>query len=285
MCVHDFLLNSKRIRSMMVSDSWKNYIIDLRLIKQIGLYQLLNPNTPTKPLGCNIFKLVAVLSLLYLTLTNVMCNISIYYILNDFTEVVKYIMLVFATLFAVMKMYFVIRKSHKLWELIRFTCIHFLPYRGHQKNILIEAREVSIKISKIITLGWITIIIVWILSPIFMQGNYINVMSKDGTSYRRYRYNMLSLIFPVSAQFYNENFKWFYSIEMIATLMYGYSMVIFDCLVISMCITMTYQLKMIALSYSTLGHNDVENNSKSKFYFEIYNMMYIVSEALKPISM
>lgn len=259
-------MSSKRIGSTMATDNWKNYIIDLVLMKVVGSYQLLNPNTPTKPFGCNVFKLAGILSLMYLTLVVMLCYLSIYYLLYDFTEVVKYTMLIIATSFALLKLYFIIRKSNRLWEFIRFTSIDFLPYHGHQKNILIDARAVSMKMSKIITLGWITIIIVWILSPIIIPGNYINVKSKDGKTYNRYRYNMLNLIFPISAEFYNNNFRLFYLLETIALILYGYSMMVFDCLVISMCLTITYQLKMIALSYSKLGHNDIKTDSKSKFY-------------------
>jgi len=96
----------------------------------------------------------------------------------------------------------------------------------------------------------------------------MNVKSKDDT-YSQYRYNMLNLIFPVSDQFYNNNFIVFYLLESIALIAYGFSMMIFDNLAVSLCITITYQLKSIALSYSTLGYNHIDTDFKKtgKFYF------------------
>lgn len=237
----------------------------------IGLYQILNPDTPKKLFGYNTFKFFGALPLIYITFVNVMCYVSIYYTFSDFTEVVKYTMLIVATLFAMIKLYFIIGKSSRLWKLLRFTNIDFLSYHGHQRDILIDARHGSIMISKIFTLGWSAIIIVWILSPLMIQGYFVNVKSKDGTSYSRYRYNMMNIIFPaVTTAFYNDNFSIFYSIETIMLLAYGYVMIVFDCLLISMCITMIYQLKMIALSYTTLGHNDIRMNSKSELNIVVF---------------
>lgn len=237
----------------MGPENGKCYIINLHLMKITGLYQLLNPNT-SKLFGVNFYKLSGSISVLYLSLVMVMCNISVYYSLSDFAEVVKYLMLIIATLFALIKMYFIIRNSDALWEFVGFTSIDLLPYGGHQRAILVDARSISIRVSKIITSVWVAVITIWILSPIIINGNYINVKSNNGT-YNRYRYNMLNLLFPVSDEFYNENFKLFYLLETVALLFYGYSMMSFDYLVISMCITITYQLKTIAMSYSTLGYD------------------------------
>jgi hypothetical protein len=238
------------------------YIINLQLMKITGLYQLLNPNT-TKLFGVNFYKLCGSISVLYLALVLVMCNMSIYYSLNDLAEVVKYVMLIIATLFALIKMYFIIRNSDMLWEFIGFTSIDLLSYNGHQRAILVDARTISIKVSKIIISVWIIVIMIWILSPIIISDNYINIKSKN-TTYNRYRYNMLNLLFPVSNEFYNANFKLFYLLEMMALFCYGYSMMSFDYLVISMCIAIAYQLKMIAMSYSMLGYN---NFFKSELIF------------------
>jgi len=256
----------------MIPNKRTKYIMNIKLMKLTGLYQLLNPDTP-KFFGCNIFKLGGTLGAVFLILTFLMCNLSIYYSLNDFTEAVKYFMLIIATVFAFTKMSFIVLNSNALWNLICFTSIDYLTYRGQQKYMLIFARKLSISISNIFTLSWIVVISVWVLFPIIIKDNFMNVKSKDDT-FSQYRYNMLNLIFPVSAKFYNNNFIVFYLLESIALISYGYSMVVFDNLVVSLCITITYQLKSIALSYSTLGYDniDIDVKSTSKFYFLfIYN--------------
>lgn len=227
-----------------------------------GLYQLLNPNS-SKLFGYNVFKLSGICQVLYLGLIILMCIVSIYYTVYDFTEVIKYMMLIIATFFALIKMYFIIRNSDALWKCMNFTSLNYLSYRGHQKSILTEAQASSSMVTNTFTLVWMVGITVWILSPIIISENYLKVKSKDNT-YNQYRYNMLNLIFPVTASFYNDNFHIFFFIETLALIFWGYSTMIFDNLVLSMCITIKYQLKMIALSYSELGHRDIEINFESK---------------------
>ncbi|XP_025205093.1 uncharacterized protein LOC112601603 [Melanaphis sacchari] len=112
----------------------------------------------------------------------------------------------------------------------------------------------------------------WIFSPIITKDNYLYIKSKNST-YIQYRYNILNLIFPVSTQFYNDNFNVFYLIEVITLSVYGYSMIIFDFLFISYCITIAFQLKTIASSYSSLGYN-LTNNNKIKIVSCISNGDY-----------
>ncbi|XP_022183355.1 uncharacterized protein LOC111042929 [Myzus persicae] len=198
-------------------------------------------------------------------------------------------MLIIATLFGLIKMSFIMCNSNALWNFISFTSIDYLTYRGQQKYILISARKLSISISNIFTLSWIAIISVWILFPIIAKDNFMNVKAKDET-YSQYRYNMLNLMFPVSAQFYNNNFMVFYFLETIGVIFYGYSMVVFDNLVISVCITIAYQLKSIALSYRTLGYNnidtdfesaDVKNNPLNERFNDFNNLIFIIQDHQK----
>jgi len=248
----------------MAPDKTKtSYIINIQLMKLIGFYQLLDPNA-TAIYGCNIFKLGGYISVLFLILDIIMCNISIYHSRYDFTVVVRYIMIMFAQLFTMIKMLFIITKSDVLWKFISFTSTDFLSYSGHQKCILMNARTKSKKISNIFTMFWIVFVALLVLPPIIINENYLNVTSKESTL-NQYRYNVLNLLFSVSTQFYNDNFKVFYIFEAMSLTLYGYSMVIFDCMLISFCITISFQLKMIASSYKTLGYNHTNTNTiKSK---------------------
>lgn len=239
----------------MPAKEGKKYVINVRLMKLTGLYQLLDPNTP-KLCGFNGFKIGSIIALLILVTTFVMCNISIYYVMEDFTEVVNYSMVIVATSLVIFKLYFVIRNSATLWEFISFTSVDFLSYDGHQKAIIDRARTISIAISNSFAFIWTAIIFVWMSLPIIKKGDYFNVKSTNGT-YRQYQFNSLNLVIPVSAGFYNENFLWFYFIESIPLMIYSYSMMIYDCLVISIGITIAYQFKTVASSFRKLGHDNI----------------------------
>jgi len=251
----------------MTPDTTKTYyIINIQLMKLIGFYQLLDPNA-TEVYGYKICRLGGYISVLFLVLNILMCNISIYHSRYDFTVVVRYIMIMFAQIFTMIKILFVITKSGVLWKFISFTSIDFLSYSGHQKCILMNARTKSIRISNIFTMFWIVFLALLILPPIIIKDNYLNVKSKESTL-NQYRYNVLNLLFSKSTQFYNDNFNVFYIYEAICLTLYGYSMIIFDCMLISFCITISFQLKMIASSYKTLGYNHTNTDQiKSKLAF------------------
>lgn len=248
----------------MREESKQNYIIHIWLMKITWLYQLLNPNT-FKLIGYNVFILGSILLILYLLIINLMYFTSIYYSRNNFTEVVKYISVLVATLFSMFKLCYLIRNSDALFKLMNFMLIHFLSHYSHQKSYLVRAREITIIISNIFTFSWIAIVIIWILSPIMINDNYINIKSNNGT-YLQYRYNMLNLIFPVTTKFDNDDFFVFYLMESILIIIYGYVMIIFDFLIVSTCLTIIYQLKTILSSYRKLGFDFTSTDIKSKLY-------------------
>lgn len=247
---------------MMRTGSEENYIIHIRLMKIIGLYKLLDPKT-SKLLGVNVFKLYSILPILYLLLINIMYCMSIYYSRNDFTEVIKYTSVLVATFYSMVKLCYFIKNSDALFELISFASIHFLSYCSHKKSTLIKGRKISKIVSNTFTFSWIAITIVWMLSPIMMKNNYL-IVKKHNSTYEQYHYNMLNIIFPVTTKFYNDNFFIFYAIESILIIIYGYVMVIYDFLVVSTCITIIYQLKLILSSYSNLGYDSTSTDFKSK---------------------
>lgn len=242
----------------------QNYIIHIRLMKITGLYKLLDSKTP-KLYGYNIFKLGSILTILYLMLINIMYCMSIYYSRYDFTEVVKYISIFVATFYSMIKLCYLIKNSDAFFELLSFASIHFFSYCAYTESALIKVRKTSKIVSNTFTFIWIAIIMVWMLSPIMMKNNYMNVKTHNGT-YEQYRYNMLNIIFPVTTKFYNDNFFVFYAIESILLIIYGYVMVIYDFLVVSACITIIYQLKLIRSSYRKLGYDSTSTDFKSELY-------------------
>lgn len=250
-------------------------------MKATGVYQLFDPNTH-KLFGCNVFKLGGVIEIIYLALVIVACFTSVYYYLYDFVLVVKYIVFTIAALFAFVKLYFIIRNADALWEFVSFTSIHFLSFGNRRESVLVRARSISITISNVYTISWIFVLAVYVFPPIIAVGdNRIRIKTND-VAHDEYRYNVLNLIlFPVTVEFYNDNFTLFYLIETTALIFYCHSMLIYDCLIISMCITIKHQLKTIALSYSELGHNDVNTgDSTSNFFSACTNRIFFFKKKI-----
>eukprot|EP00102_Acyrthosiphon_pisum_P023960 XP_016661170.1 PREDICTED: odorant receptor 46a-like isoform X2 [Acyrthosiphon pisum] len=102
---------------------------------------------------------------------------------------------------------------------------------------------------------WIVVFIAWILTPFIVQNSYLRVEARNMTYH--YRTNILNLVYPAPDKFYNANFIMYYNIELTISIVWAHSTIIFDILLISMCITIEYYLKTIANTFSTLGN--VEN--------------------------
>lgn len=246
----------------MESENGQNFIINLKLMKLIGLFQILCPNS-LKMFGFFIFKSIAVIPIIILTISIFFFCLSIYYCLDNFNEIMRYLLLVVAGFTAIGKSYLVIVKSKKIWNCLDLTYINFLSYKNHNKEILQNARQKILTETTIFLFLWLSIIVSWILSPILLKGKYWFATFENKT--QRYRYNSLNIIFPVSSEFYDENYLLFFTLETMILLCWGYPMMVSDILTISMFNTILNQLKTIAASYVPLV-SIARNNSSSKFF-------------------
>lgn len=248
-------------------ESEKKYVVNLRLMKLMGLYQILNPNT-AKVCGNNPFRVAGTAATLYLSAMYALCASSLYSSLTHSAgAVVNSALMFLITSFTLIKLYFIFRHADALWQFVGFSSVDFLTYGGHRRDALAAARTVSVAVTYAFALLWGTVSTSSALSPILRPAE------SDG----RYRGNVLNFVYPVSDELYNDNFAVFYSIETTALACYVYTMVVYDCLVISAAVVVAFQLKTIASSYSDLGHaadraataDDTESNDNAlqTFYF------------------
>lgn len=220
-----------------------NLMIDTKLMKITGVYQILNPHSP-KALKYLIMTQEAVIVILFFVLI-----LNIYYSLDDLNDVVNYFTQVVAAANSIYKLYSIIRYSDTYWSCMQSTSIEYLSYEYHRRQILEVGRMNLKSLATFFAIWWVVSCSVWILSPLF---NYVRVINEIGNeNISNYQYNVLSLVFPVTVEFYNKHFLSYYVLESILTVIWSHGMLIFDIITISMCITFSYQLKTIVNSYHT----------------------------------
>lgn len=227
------------------------YIVNLRLMKLTGLYQILDPDTP-KVCGRNPFRVAGAVAALYLFAVYALCASSLYSSLLRLgapSAVPNSAFLFVATSFTLIKLYLVVRDADALWRFVDFSSVDFLSYGGQRRRrALADARSVSVAVTYGFALAWTAVSVGSALSPVIRSAD---AAAADG---RTRRDNVLNLVYPVSDECYNHRFVAFYALETVALVCYVYLMLVYDCLVVSVAVVVAYQLKTIASSYADLGH-------------------------------
>lgn len=247
-----YLVYSKYYKNNMNHNDDKNYIINLKLMKITGFYQLINPYTP-KYFGFNVYKVGAALEVMFGVISMLLLCLSSYYYLDDTNELMNHFMLIVAIFFSTFKISWVSKKSEMIWNNLDMTSINFLSYTGHKQEILQIARAKSISTTIIFVILWSSVTVAWSISPFFVKDVYLNIKFND--EIRRFRYNSLNYVYPINEKSYNENFLYFYVVEMLQVIFWGHGTVAYDTFVISICISIAFHLKTIAVSYTSL--NDI----------------------------
>jgi len=247
-------------------------IVNLQFMKITGFYQLLISSSHSlKLFNINIYKIVFIVQISILFAATMVGFYSIYSCMNDVNQMIHYIIIIYATYLAIFKYYFIIKNLKTIWDCMRMISINFLSHDHHTKEIFKIARKRSSTIIFISLSLWSCVVLYWSLSAIFSHNSFIKIKFKDGVY--KYRSSALGFIFPISDTFYNKYFTVFYTFESLVLIMWGHMMWGFDILMISVCISIKYQLKTIAESYSLLGHQ--HNHLTRELFISKYYRLHI----------
>jgi len=253
----------------------KNLMINMRLMKKTGFYQLLDSHS-LKVFGHNVFKCMSVVQMSILLSVAFLSAANIYYFSDDINTVMMYSMLITSDVLSILKIYYILQNLDTIWNCTQMTSIDDLCYKYHDRRILEDGRSKSSSYSILIMFMWLNLVAFWSLGPLFVTNYFLIVEQKD--EIYRYRYNILNFAFPVTDRFYNDNFMIYYWIEFIVLVLWCHCTMNFDVLLLSMNITFKYQLKTIANSFSEFNftrHNDF----KSKLFYtytQYYNICVII---------
>lgn len=249
----------------------KTNIIDLKIMKLTGFYQLINPHTK-KYFGLNLFKVGAGIEIVCGIISMGILTFSSLFHLQATNELMSHFMMITALIFTILKMIRVWINSDSLWKCLEMASVDFLIYKDHDREHLRKERKKSIKISRMFFTFWIFAALSWIYSPFTLKDVYLDANIRGDVQH--FRYNSLNYVFPITDEFFNNNFIIFYMIETIQIAFWCHVTVAYDPFLISVCIAIAAQLKTIADSYSELCY-DLEK-LKGKFIPISSSLLFVV---------
>jgi len=235
----------------------------MKLSKMIGLYQILDPNSP-QILGYNIFHLVVTFFTLYEMIILMFCLFGMYYWMNNISQVILQLTFFANFSFGCYKILVLIRNRDNMRKYIEVACNDFIKYKHQENNVIFSKYRFK---SLILTYAYVLIgqliLFAWSSTPLIFNNNYVTLMSLNGTPYS-YHLNTFNIFFPVTSAIYNRYFILFYILEVLFGFLYVIFSNIFDSLLISMCCAISSNLKTIGNIYTTLGQKYTTNCEHSK---------------------
>lgn len=240
-------------------------VMDVKLFKAIGLYQLL------QPAACGGFSQrsrMAFLAVLWLTAGLLIMQIFRLYLAFDDLQTFMYsAMLMTVGLNCIFKGYAMVTNAERLRAVLDVTLYGFTSCGRRDPSELRRCREtLFFWLRMFAEFGYITAII-WIVTPLFIieDSPYVKL---DGTV-GHYRQTVLNCWFPVSETVHNWIPVWtlIYMIETVVSLTYISSSMLFDSYLITVCMVLSAQFRTMSAAYETLGSNSPQSLSHplSKF--------------------
>lgn len=234
----------------MALEKEENSMISMKIMKSIGIYQMTSPKTQ-RVFGDNITKLFFIIQLVIMCIYFLMIVINMHYFTNDLIYVVNYLNFFVADLLIVLKMYNLMKNYDRISNFIKTTSIDYFSYKYHSRDILKNGKKQSKYYANLNMCVWISATLIWIISPIFTNKLSDDIIQSNEVYY--YRSNILQFVYPATGKFYNVYFIMYYIFECIIFVIWVHSDIIFDYLMITICIVIMFQLNTIVHSYSSFS--------------------------------
>lgn len=228
-------------------------VVDIKLFKVIGLYQLL---CPAYGLSGDRYRMVLLTVLRIAFALQVTQLFGLYYALNDLQRFTNMAVLVVCGMLCLFKGYVLITEAGRIWAVLdaaRFGFMSSRRGRRRQQSALHRCRAtLSVLLRTFVTFSYVTLAI-WLAVPYLMDA-YVSIADPHGIV-DRYRLNINNLWVPVSGSVYNALPVWtmFYMIEAFLIIVNVFCWTTFDCFMITVCFALNAQFRTVSAGYQTLG--------------------------------
>ncbi|XP_060877948.1 uncharacterized protein LOC132950473 isoform X2 [Metopolophium dirhodum] len=248
----------------------KNHVFNIRLAKIMGLYQILDPGT-IKCRGKNIYHIAVASIVLYSCAVLMMLNVSgLYYWTVNMPISVDYFWKAEIMVFICYKMWIVVHRSDDIWNCLSVTR-YGLTSSGHRNNghnniIILDCwRERSVWLTTVLAVAYLSALAVFIGSTLACSGELITIKNHDGTS-SQYHQNVLNFYLIVSDDTYNAHYITFYIVETFSVVLLTILFLIFDVLLVTLCLAMYGQMQMICVAFQSVGHEPLHDHPSPSDY-------------------
>jgi len=251
---------------MKIHDNNKR-IFNLALAKFIGFYQVLDTEKVTFLGRHNVRYRIFVFLIVYECLIAAMMLLNgLYYSENNITESILYIGFVINMLYASYKIYIVLKRSKDIWNCLSITQYDFTSYDHRDRRIILELwRNRSIWFTNTFMIFFCILATFYVTFPLAFNNTFIVMKNRDGST-STYRMNVLNLYLFIPEEAYNNTyFNVFYIIEASGTYVLVLFIIIFDTVVMTLCLALSCQLHMNFAAFESVGHTSVVDSPNSKY--------------------
>ncbi|KAL5239913.1 hypothetical protein ACI65C_007323 [Semiaphis heraclei] len=238
---------------MMNNRNEEHDVINIKVAKLIGLYQMLDPGT-IKYQGRNVAQIIMASVLLILTALSVMFGMGILnYWTTNLPLSIDYIWKLINTTLLIYKMRFIIHCSDDLWDDLSITRYDFTSYDNPNKhNILDHWRDRTVLYTTIYFMVYMISAVFFIILSLTFNEDKLPVTNQDG-SIGYYRQNVLNFYLLASDETYNSHYCMFFVIEGAVAFLLTLLFIIFDVLLFTLCFGVCCQMAVLSYAFESLG--------------------------------
>ncbi|XP_022163441.1 uncharacterized protein LOC111028952, partial [Myzus persicae] len=227
--------------------------INLKILKQYGFYQMLDPNSK-KIFGWNVYWIFFIILTLITECLICFGNFGFFLELEDTIDATDLFLIIFSNLLshsASLKMIILIINRKKILDLLDVTDLIFLKSRPCRDNIKILYTHCS-RALQLTNIYFYTVAIVlfeWIIFPII-----VNSFIEYNNANQRLD-NVINRQYPVGVNTYNKYYILFYVFEITIGIKSVYLVLMIDVLLLSIGWAITVQYEVLAAAFKNIGHN------------------------------
>jgi len=237
-------------------------IINLKLLKLYGFYQMFDPTCP-KIYDRNAYLLLLIVITFFSQLIFVFGTLGFFIEMEDKYspfEVVFYLYALMHTSISLWKLWIIFYNADKIWKLFDVTKLNFLWSENKNINTLYKSRYTNIRLTNLYFISSIMIFVIWKSIPLV---TYMFTTLDEGQRNK----NIINLRFPVTVSFYNQNFLMFYMLEWLSYTNIIYIMIVTETFFISFCYAIIGQYKSLEEAAKQIGHEDELKIGNFRNYF------------------
>lgn len=229
-------------------------MLNVSLARLLGLYQIVDPATVVYR-GWNAYHvLVAVFSAFGYAASAMLCANAAYYMAAHGVESVLCSTIVLNYVHVCCKVCAVVRRSRDLWRCLRVTQFDFLSAgRRHRHGPLLRWwRDRSVLFTNAFFVMMCWAFVFYVSCPLALSDTYVTMTSRGGSA-DDYRLNVLNVYFLTPADAYDRWYYAFYLAETFALAIFCLFNLIFDTLLITLCLAISSQFQVVSAEIESIG--------------------------------
>jgi len=204
--------------------------------------------------GKNVYHIILIFTILFTCVIGVIMIVSgAYYWPYNMPLSVDYYWKGIVPSYMCYSMWIIVHHSNDIWNCLSITCYGFTSHSLRDRHILDRWRELSVLLTNIFTVSYITTVIFYFVSSLAVSNDLLQVKNRDG-SVSNYRYNAINLYLFVSDETYNAHYNMFYTVEALFCICTLIALFVFDFLLVTLNLAIPCQMEMICTAFESVGH-------------------------------